>query len=268
MNTLAGFFTNFWVLAFLVIVAAVTAAWLTRRQRKPVRRRVTPPRGGKVLEMPPSTDRRNKEDIDREYEAETTRLDSELDPLEFFETATPSRRRAAPAESAEAAPKPDAPEKLEKIEKPARPAKPKAPPELIIALLIQAPPGEAFKGADIMAAMEDVGLQYGAMQIFHHHGIEGNTSKQAVFSVANLVEPGTLDPARMEEFTSPGLAIFMRLPGPLSGRVAFELMLNNAYRLAELLDGELLDGRRQPLDPPQLAELRGQIENFERGGRG
>jgi cell division protein ZipA len=78
-----------------------------------------------------------------------------------------------------------------------------------------------------------------------------------------LVEPGTFDPKGREYFTTPGLAFFMQLPGPLGGRVAFELMLNTAQRVADVLEGSLLDEREQLLTTEATAELRDRIAQFE-----
>jgi len=55
----------------------------------------------------------------------------------------------------------------------------------------------------------------------------------------------------------------MRLPGPFGGRVAFELMLNNAQRLADSLNGVLQDEQRRVLDPQTTEALRQKIIEFE-----
>jgi len=88
--------------------------------------------------------------------------------------------------------------------------------------------------------------------------------KKPVFSVANVVEPGTFDPKERDYFTTPGLAFFMQLPGPLGGRVAFELMLNTAQRVADVLEGTLIDEREQLLTSDIIIGLRDRIAQFER----
>lgn len=148
--------------------------------------------------------------------------------------------------------------------------------DLIVALYVRALPERSFSGTDIFAAMERLGLQHGDMNIFHHHGLgEGAQAAAApapgrgkpVFSIANLTEPGSFNPDLAEDFQTPGLILFLRLPGPLDGPVAFELMLNHAHRLAEMLEGRLEDEHRQPLTPETVAFLRGGIMEFERERR-
>lgn len=145
------------------------------------------------------------------------------------------------------------------------------PRELIIALFVRALRGEQFSGADVFPALENLGLSFGAMDIYHHYGLDepvsSRSNAKAVFSVANMKEPGTLVPQDAEHFQSPGLIFFMRLPGPLGGRVAFEYMLNHAQRLAELLKGNLEDEHRQTLNAESIAHLREGIENFEAARR-
>jgi cell division protein ZipA len=154
-------------------------------------------------------------------------------------------------------------------EAPSNPAQPFSKSErrktdLIIAFYVIAkrtPPG--FAGADIFTVLEDLGLKYGEMKIFHHYGVGDVKLKKAIFSVANLVEPGIFDLSKIDSFVTPGLAFFMQLPGPFGGRVAFELMLNNAQRTTEMLEGQLLDAKRNPLDSKTIISLRQQITEFE-----
>jgi cell division protein ZipA len=137
-------------------------------------------------------------------------------------------------------------------------------PQLIVVLRVIANSQQKFSGADIFAVLEDLGMNYGEMHIFHHYGVGEMKVKKSVFSVANVVEPGVFDPRERDNFTSPGLAFFMQLPGPLGGRVAFELMLNTAQRVADVLEGTLIDEREQLLTSESAIELRDRIAQFER----
>ena len=140
--------------------------------------------------------------------------------------------------------------------------------EIIIALLVVSNKENGFAGTDIFSVLEELGLKYGEMNIFHHYGIGEIKAQQAVFSVANMLEPGTFDPQQKSEFSSPGLALFMRLPGPLGGRVAFELMLNNGQRMAEMLEGVLVDEQYSSLTQKSISLLRTKIANFEQRSLG
>lgn len=136
--------------------------------------------------------------------------------------------------------------------------------ELIIVLNVMADPGRPFPGTEVRSALESVDMRYGDMQVFHHHGVGDMRTEQPVFSVANLLKPGTFDVASLEGFATPGLVMFMRLPGPLDPRVAFELMLNTGQRLAESLHGELRDETRSVLSAQTIAHVRERIAEFNR----
>ena len=80
-----------------------------------------------------------------------------------------------------------------------------------------------------------------------------------------MFEPGTFEMSRIEAFETTGIVLFMQLPTPLDGPVAFELLLNTAQRLTELLDGELYAGPRSRLDPRNIAEFRERAARFSDG---
>ena len=132
----------------------------------------------------------------------------------------------------------------------------------IIALYIRPPAGREFAGTAIVAAMNAVGLRFGDMKIFHHYGAGELTTDTPLFSVANLVEPGHFDLANIDRFSTPGLAMFLQLPGPLDGAVAFELFLNTAQRLAEALDGDLYGAPERLLDGITIDEMRHEASPF------
>lgn len=135
--------------------------------------------------------------------------------------------------------------------------------ELLVVLYVVAQQNNFFSGTEVIKMLEALGLKYGKFNIFHHYGIGALKSDKAVFSVANLVEPGTLNPQEMFELSTPGLAFFMRLPGPFGGRVALELMLKNAKELAESLGGTLEDELYTPLDNKKITAMRERIAAFE-----
>lgn len=134
---------------------------------------------------------------------------------------------------------------------------------LVIAFYIRAFNSKGFNGADIFAAMEQVGLKYGEHQIFHYYGIEQLLTHKPIFSIANLLEPGIFKSEKANEFYTPGLACFMCLPTALSGRVAFELMLHCAKRLADLLKGKLEEENQQTISTEYIDFMRYNIERFD-----
>nr|VFK43290.1 MAG: cell division protein ZipA [Candidatus Kentron sp. TC] len=135
--------------------------------------------------------------------------------------------------------------------------------ELFIALSIIAKSGQQFEGSDIRKQFEKVEMQLGHMRIFHHFGMTDQETEQPVFSAADILEPGAF-PDDIEKHATKGLILFMQLPGPLDGRVAFELMLNVARKLAKSLDGELCDDTRSTLTMQSANHLRERIEESKR----
>ncbi|WP_370309101.1 cell division protein ZipA C-terminal FtsZ-binding domain-containing protein [Sinimarinibacterium flocculans] len=114
--------------------------------------------------------------------------------------------------------------------------------EKIVALLIAEREGTAIFGERIHAALQAQGLQFGDRKIYHRiaHGAP-------VFSVASLIKPGHLDPAQRREFSTPGLSVFMVLPGPTAPEEAIADMFLTARALARELNADVYDSNREPL---------------------
>lgn len=132
---------------------------------------------------------------------------------------------------------------------------------LIIVLNVMAKSGHWFSGPDVLEALHDNGMQHGEMMIFHRY--PDNTAKQQpVFSLANTVEPGNFNLDTIDQLQTPGLSLFMQLPGPLAARDAFELMLRIGRNLTEQLGGNLCDERRSVLTLQTIGHIKEQIESF------
>ena len=93
---------------------------------------------------------------------------------------------------------------------------------------------------------------------------EGNLEDgQPIFRAANIVNPGTFDPDTVDQFSTPGISMFMLLPAPVNNLLAFEQMLAVARRLAEALDGRLLDSGRQEMTAQAIEQARRHIREFD-----
>lgn len=133
----------------------------------------------------------------------------------------------------------------------------KPPSEKIISLLIAEREGTAILGPKIHEALEAQRLEYGARQIYHRL-----MNGEPVFSVASLLKPGHLDPALASEFSTPGLTLFMVLPGPQKPMDAIKDMLGTADRLAKALNAEVYDAKRKPLSPGAARNLQLEVETW------
>ena len=126
----------------------------------------------------------------------------------------------------------------------------------IIVIYITAKSPSVFKGDEILHVLESANMQFGAMDIFHHYGPDKNYSSRALFSLANIHEPGTFDMENLETFSTDGLAMFMCLPAEIGGDIAMEIMLDTAQNISYLMDGELRGSDREILTTDSINELR------------
>jgi cell division protein ZipA len=135
--------------------------------------------------------------------------------------------------------------------------------ERIVTLFVAARPGENLAGSDVVVAAEKAGMQFGDMGIFHRL-VSGKTEEGPVFSMANMVKPGSFDMTRLDSLETPGVTLFMTLPGPLPALDAWEMLLPTAQRLAELLDASVLDEERNALGRQRIAHLRDELRAWDR----
>lgn len=133
--------------------------------------------------------------------------------------------------------------------------------DMVVAFTIMAESGKAFTGRAVKAALEQHDLRFGDMQIYHK--FNAGSRKQTLFSVANIIDPGTLLPDKFVSMTTPGLLIFARLPGPVNGLALFDDLLDTARGISEQLDAILCDETRQPVTDEALEATRSKILNYE-----
>lgn len=134
--------------------------------------------------------------------------------------------------------------------------------EVIIVNVISKDPS-GFKGQDLLQILLACDLRFGNMNIFHRY--EKANGKGAVqFSVANLVEPGTFDLDRIDNFSTPGLCFFLALPGPEKAIVAFNYMIETAQVLVKNLQAELRDEAHSVMTQQTIEHCRQRIRDFER----
>jgi len=133
----------------------------------------------------------------------------------------------------------------------------------IVTLFVAARPGEHLRGSDLVVAAEKAGLLFGDMNIFHRL-VDGKPEAGPIFSVANMVKPGSFDLRRVHEIETPGITFFMTLPGPLAALDAWETLLPTAQRMAELLDASVLDEERNTLGRQRIAHIRDELRGYDR----
>jgi len=126
----------------------------------------------------------------------------------------------------------------------------------IIVLYILSKPNQKLSGSQINSAAQAMGLQFGEMNIFHYQ--PGN---RIVFSLANMLEPGSFDPDTIHDLKTSGVTIFMQISGndPLDDLTE---MLQRSYQLAGLLDARLCNHKREPLTEQDAENYRSQVRDF------
>ena len=133
----------------------------------------------------------------------------------------------------------------------------------IVSLYVAARAGQALRGEDIVVAAEKTGLVFGYMNVFHRL-VEGHPERGPIFSMASIMKPGSFDMARIREMETPAIAFFLTLPAPMTALDAWEKMLPTVQRMAELLDGVVLDDSRNALGRQRIAHIRDELRAYDR----
>ncbi|WP_095498212.1 cell division protein ZipA [Paraferrimonas haliotis] len=147
--------------------------------------------------------------------------------------------------SPETAPREDA--NNEPASQAAEPEAPKAvtEPTDVLVLHVQAQTGEQLHGSELLPCLLTLGLKFGDMNIFHRHQDPAGTGR-VIYSLANMMKPGTFDPDNMEQFKTDGVVLFLTLPCQGEAKLSFSTMLNAAQQLADDLNGVVTDEQRNP----------------------
>ena len=142
-------------------------------------------------------------------------------------------------------------------------SEPLGEPEDVLVLNVMAREGKEIKGADLLDALLPLGFKFGEMAIFHRHqDTAGNGA--VLFSMVNMVKPGTFDVDAMATFRTCGVSLFMTLPCRGEAEANFDMMLRAAEQLSTELGAELLDDQRIPLGKQKLRHYRDRIREYER----
>jgi cell division protein ZipA len=133
----------------------------------------------------------------------------------------------------------------------------------IVSLYVAAKAGNKLRGQDIVVAAEKAGLTYGHMEVFHRL-VDGKPELGPIFSVANIIKPGSFEMARIAEIETPAIAFFLTLPAPVGALDAWETMEPAAQRMADLLDGVVLDEERNALGRQRIQHIRDELRAYDR----
>lgn len=132
------------------------------------------------------------------------------------------------------------------------------PPDIVVMYILPKPDQELL-GAHVNSSAQAMGLKFGEMNIFHY-----KDSSRTVFSLANMLEPGSFNPETIHDLKTTGLTVFMQFNGsdPLDDLTE---MLQRSYQLAGLLDARLCNHKREPLTEQDAENYRTRASNFMSG---
>ncbi|MBL8259248.1 MAG: hypothetical protein JNM60_05525 [Candidatus Competibacteraceae bacterium] len=135
--------------------------------------------------------------------------------------------------------------------------------KMTVALTILAPRHRMFKGSEIQAAAEEAGFLLSEAGLFERHPEAATSMHTPVFSLAHLRKPGSFQPENLADLITPGLLVFMTLPGPLEGVKALDLLVLSVDQVARKLNGVICDEHRRKLTNQALMSLRDRVARLE-----
>ena len=124
---------------------------------------------------------------------------------------------------------------------------------------------ERVSGRVVLESLEEEGFRPGLMSLYYWRN---DAESSVVFGVANMVEPGLLDPDELPGMETPGLVTFMSVPQ--DGATAFRIldaMVAVSRRLARRIDATLCDETRSTLTAQAENHLREKIADALRQDR-
>lgn len=136
-------------------------------------------------------------------------------------------------------------------------------PDEVIVFNLMAKSGYVFDGEMLLAVLVEEGMKLGEMDIFHRH-LDDDGDAPVLFSLANMVVPGTFNLSKMAEFVTPGVSMFLSLPIAADSIAAYENFVVTASNLAAKLDGDLKDENRNVLTKQAIEHARQRVMEYER----
>ena len=127
--------------------------------------------------------------------------------------------------------------------------------EEVLVIHLMANKGEYCQGQQLLDSSIALGLRYGAMKIFHRHTDEDG-SGPILFSMANMLKPGTFDLSTIGELELVGVTLFMTPSELEKPALIFDLMIDTAEKLAVELKLNIMDESRSSMTKQTIDHYR------------
>lgn len=147
--------------------------------------------------------------------------------------------------------------KIEEDQSAEETAAPIRKPEMFVVIYVLAL-DEPFLGQGLVEVLLDSGMTFGEMDIFHQLDDRG----AQLFSLASAVEPGTFNLSSLDQFSTPGVSLFMRVHELAAPLQVLDSMLSVANIVAQELNGEVRDETRSVMTPQTIEHCRQSLTEF------
>ena len=117
-----------------------------------------------------------------------------------------------------------------------------------------------ISGQMILDLAAELNLQLGDYNIYHR--MDPKTGK-SIFSMANIVEPGSFDPDNMQDFKTPGLTLFSQLPAPIDCLKVYSEMMDVAKRISYIVGAEMQDASHSVMTSQSIEHEREAIVEYK-----
>lgn len=127
----------------------------------------------------------------------------------------------------------------------------------MLVLHVAAAQGELFAGEELLRAFEEQGFEHGRYNIYHRRSSGG-----LAVSIANMIEPGELDPEHLPEVKTPGVTLFASVDSVVQPEALLDYLFDQARGLAKCLDAVVLDANRSSLTPQAEQHMRDEVRRY------
>jgi len=117
-----------------------------------------------------------------------------------------------------------------------------------------------ISGQMILDLAAELNLELGEFNIFHRMDKKTNKS---IFSMANIVKPGSFDKSQMETFKTPGLTLFSQLPAPIDCVTVYSEMVDVAKRIRYIVGAELQDASHSVMTAQSIEHERDAVVQYK-----